>query len=66
MTEDDLLGSAEIGRRLQIDPRSVSRLLRRGRLPGRKVGRTWIVRAADVERLARFYTGRPGRPPKGR
>ncbi|HVA21107.1 MAG TPA: helix-turn-helix domain-containing protein [Candidatus Micrarchaeia archaeon] len=58
------MGSAEVGHRLGIHPLSASRLIRTGRLPGRLIGRTWVVRAADVERLARTYTGRPGRPRK--
>lgn len=66
VTDYEIIGSTEIGRRLGIHPLSASRLIRQGKLPGQMVGRTWVVRAQDVELLARTYEGRPGRPKKRR
>ena len=66
MTVDEVLGSTEVGHRLGIHPLSASRLIRQGKLPGNKVGRSWVVKARDVERLARTYEGRQGRPRKRR
>lgn len=51
-----------MARRLGIHPLSASRLIRQGRLPGLKVGKTWIVREEHLEELAKTYEGRRGRP----
>ena len=64
VTKDEVIGSTEVGHRLGIHPLSASRLIRQGKLRGSMVGRTWVVRAEDVERLARTYEGRRGRPRK--
>lgn len=47
------------------DPRAVQAALRERRLPGRKIGRSWVFRRSDVEKFARL--DRPvGRPKKNR
>lgn len=66
MTKVEVMGSTAVGHRLGIHPLSASRLIRQGKLPGRMVGRTWVVQAQDVESLARTYEGRRGRPRKRR
>ncbi len=66
VTEDEVIGSTEVGRRLGIHPLSASRLIRVGKLRGRMVGHTWVVRVQDLERLALTYEGRRGRPRKRR
>lgn len=57
-------GTAEAARRLGIHPVSVARLIREGRLPAEKVGKTWVVTEADLEAFARGYRARRGRSPR--
>ena len=57
----DVCPTSEAARRLGIHHRSVSRLIRAGRLRAVKVGRTWVVRPDDLEELAKAYEGRRGR-----
>lgn len=45
------IGVKEAAERLGIDPSRVRQLLRAGELPGRQVGRAWLVAAEDVARL---------------
>lgn len=35
---------------LQVDPETVRRLLRAGRLPGAKIGQQWRIRRSDLDR----------------
>jgi excisionase family DNA binding protein len=50
MSDDELLTVDQVGGRLQMHPDTVRRLLREGRLPGRKVGvREWRVSAAALK-----------------
>lgn len=66
MTTPDLIGTAEAARRLGLSeyggPSLVARWIRDGRLPAIKVGNTWLIRPADLDRLERRG---PGRPPRG-
>lgn len=39
----------QIAQRVNITPKKIRRLLREGKLPGRKVGREWLVRERDLE-----------------
>lgn len=45
----DLLTVAETAAYLRLHERTVLRLLHKGELPGRRVGRGWRVRRADLE-----------------
>ena len=45
------IGVKEAAERLGIDPSRVRQLLRAGELPGRQIGREWLVAAEDVARL---------------
>jgi len=45
---DTILGLAEVARRLHKSEPAVRKLLQRGRLPGRKLGRLWQVRLGDL------------------
>jgi excisionase family DNA binding protein len=58
--EDDLLSTAEVAEQLGVTRQRVLELITESRLPARKVGRSYIVRAADV---AALEIGAPGRPP---
>lgn len=59
-----LLSTAEVAQQLGIHHYSVCRVIRDGRLPAQKIGRTWVVREEDVEELARGYVPSRGRPRK--
>jgi excisionase family DNA binding protein len=45
------LTALETARLLRRDRDTIYRLLKAGRLPGRKVGGTWLVNAAELKRL---------------
>jgi excisionase family DNA binding protein len=47
---------------LGLSDSRVQRLLRAGRIPGRKVGRDWIVSRRVVEEFKALPPGRPGHP----
>lgn len=66
---DELLSTMQAGELLRVDDSQVRQLCRSGRL-GRKVGGTWILRRAEIERyileirLHAYQTPRSrGRPP---
>ena len=52
----ELLTTEEAAAYLRLHPRTISRLIKQGELPGVKVGRQWRVRRADLEARLR---GRP-------
>ena len=45
----ELLSTAEVARRKDVDQSSVRRAIRAGQLPGQLFGRDYMVDAADVE-----------------
>jgi excisionase family DNA binding protein len=47
--EPSMLGSAEVAKALRVSPQRVRQLLDSGKLPGRKVGRDWLVSREAVE-----------------
>ena len=47
--EHELLTCEEAAAYLRVHPRTVTRLLTAGRLPGVKVGRQWRLRKADLD-----------------
>ena len=51
MGEVELLTMREAARVLRMRPDSVIRKIKRGEMVGRKVGKQWLVRKADVEAL---------------
>ena len=56
---DALLGTRDAATRLGITPRRVVALIRAGRLPALRVGRTWVIRDADLELVKERRPGRP-------
>jgi excisionase family DNA binding protein len=63
MTEE-FIGTAEIAQRLGVTRQTVVTLLRRGKLPGVKLGKSWFVRREDFERAIQaaanpVHVGRP-------
>ena len=47
--EHELLTCEEAAAYLRVHPRTVTRLLTAGKLPGVKIGRQWRLRKADLE-----------------
>ncbi|HEY8394944.1 MAG TPA: helix-turn-helix domain-containing protein [Thermaerobacter sp.] len=47
----EVMTVAEAAAYLRVDERTVRRLLRAGRLPGRKVGREWRLHKAALDRF---------------
>jgi len=59
-----LCTTAEVASRLRVHHFSVCRIIRSGKLPAMKFGKTWVVAEADLAKLAESYVGHPGRPRK--
>ena len=47
-TSDDLLTRAEVARYLRVSDRTVSRLIRAGKLPAARIGRAVRIRQSDL------------------
>jgi excisionase family DNA binding protein len=47
----EMLTMREAATILRMRPDSIIRIIKRGELPGRKVGKQWLVRRSDVEAL---------------
>lgn len=59
MDADDLISTAEAGRRLGLSPRRVRALITEGRLPARRIGRDYLIRAADLAGVTIHPVGWP-------
>ena len=62
MEQTRLISSHEAADRLQVHHKTISRLMRRGKLGAVKVANRWLIQEADVENFARTYVGKKGRP----
>jgi len=51
MTKEITLSPEEAAEYLKVNPQTIYRNLRRGRLPGGKVGRQWRIRKEDLDRF---------------
>ena len=49
--EDIILNPEEAANYLKVNPQTIYRNLRRGRLPGGKVGNQWRIRKSDLDRF---------------
>ena len=56
-----LISCIEAAKKLKIDDSRVRQLIRAGRLPAQKVGRSWII---DPKDLKLVKDRKPGRPKK--
>jgi excisionase family DNA binding protein len=54
--------TSEAARDLGLTVGRVRQLLESGQLPGRKMGRDWVIRRADVNRFKSLPPGTRGRP----
>lgn len=55
-----MLTTKQAGSRLDLDPRTIKRYCREGKLKCEKIGRDWLIPEAEIERYERE------RKPKGR
>jgi excisionase family DNA binding protein len=51
----------EVAELLRVSPAAIQRLLRRGELPGVRIGKAWRVEDADLQRWLRRRRWPPGR-----
>jgi len=58
---DNYVDVLEAGRRLNIHPESVRRLIRQGKIPGIKFANKWLIRKDELEQFAQAYNPRSGR-----
>ena len=57
-----LVSSHEAARRLGVHPKTLSRLLRIGKLTGVKIANRWLVDVQTLEAFSKDYVPREGRP----
>ena len=57
-----LMSSSDAARELGITPEAVSRLVRQGRLPGVKIGRSYVIPRESVDSFSIGYVPARGRP----
>jgi len=57
-----LMSSSDAARELGITPEAASRLVRQGRLPGVKIGRSYVIPRESVDSLSIGYIPTRGRP----
>ena len=61
-TEEKLMSTAEAAAHLGVTRQRVLELIGEDRLPARKVGRSYVLRAGDVASLELGSVGRPPKP----
>jgi excisionase family DNA binding protein len=54
-----LIGTKEASSRLAISQQRIQALIKIGKLPAEKVGRDWLIKEADLERVRNRPIGRP-------
>jgi excisionase family DNA binding protein len=60
--ESELVGTTEAARILGVSPNRVRQLIAKDQLPAVRVGRTFVIRKAELERYAAQPRGRPRHP----
>ncbi|MGE5609922.1 MAG: helix-turn-helix domain-containing protein [Bacillota bacterium] len=58
-----VVGTTEAARRLGLTNQRITAMIRAGQVAAQKIGRTWVVDEAEIERL-RHQERKPGRPRK--
>ena len=58
----DFMSSSDAARELGITPEAASRLVRQGRLPGVKIGRSYVIPRESVDSFSIGYIPARGRP----
>ncbi|MDQ3064419.1 MAG: helix-turn-helix domain-containing protein [Acidobacteriota bacterium] len=57
----NLIGTKEASGRLGISQKRVQALIKNGQLPAQKVGRDWLIKENDLEKVAERKVGRPAK-----
>jgi len=57
-----LLTSYEVAKELGVHHKTISRLLRLGKIPGIKVANRWLIERDTFEAFRKVYVGKKGRP----
>jgi len=57
-----LISSHEAADRLHVHHKTISRLMRQGKLGAVKVANRWLLEESALEEFARTYVGKKGRP----
>ena len=57
-----LLTSYEVAKELGVHHKTISRLLRLGKIPGIKVANRWLIEQDTLEAFRKVYVGKKGRP----
>lgn len=57
-----LVAASEAAARLGVHPKTVWRLIKRGRLAGVQLVGRWLVQEDSLESLSKTYVGKKGRP----
>lgn len=50
---DDALTPEQAAERLHVNPETIRRMLRKGELPGFRVGRVWRIASETIDRMQR-------------
>jgi excisionase family DNA binding protein len=58
-----LIGTKEASERLGVSQQRVQALIKNGQLPAEKVGRDWLIKEDDLQKVSER---KPGRPPKNK
>jgi len=61
-SELKLVAASEAAQRLGVHHKTVSRLMRQGKLGAVKVANRWLLEESALERFAKTYVGKKGRP----
>jgi excisionase family DNA binding protein len=65
-----LVAASEAAKRIGVHHKTMSRLMREGKLKAVKVANRWLIEQSVLDRFAKTYVGKKGRPkgwsPKGR
>ena len=60
----NLIGTKEASERLKISQQRVQALIKSGQLPAEKVGRDWLIKEVDLEKVSERKAGRPRKDEK--
>ena len=57
-----VLTTSEVAEKLGVHPKTISRLIRQGKISAVKLANRWIVEEATFESFGEKYVGKRGRP----
>jgi excisionase family DNA binding protein len=58
----NLLTTTEAAKILSINPKSLGRLFRCGKIAGIKIANRWLIEEATLQEFGKNYIGKKGRP----